>query len=435
MVIRVLALALVVLGCQEILPLADDGADGGPSSTDGFIGGDPGLQAPIPEPKPGCPRDALQVSASVDASFPFTRRAPVPIEYDAPGAARIEFRSPLAGVVEADRAQPSGVAQFDFSTGTDPIFTDTYPFTVLAFDAAGCSASARVDLPIDGDLLIGTRRGAVWFVGNNGAPLRPIALPIEEPSPISALAVRRNPLRVIIGFDHHDGPLPGTAVIELEPGSGDVTEFHAQDIQGADLYPSGSAPKTFALGPTGELWADGVDDAQVHVFHPDGRHARTVQLTDDGGARDSVLGFFADGQLIAGTDGDRELYTVGADDAVRTIVQFESAFTRVRDVARGWPAPSGEPTALSLLWIGNEEFVERHTVLGQAVDRLRVSNLSVQVVTSGDALLTRSSAGGIQAHAIDGSGSANLLNTREFTDAIGEDFINLGAMIKLERED
>jgi hypothetical protein len=88
--------ALVCGGCQEILPLADGGVSGGDGGVqaDGDIAGDPMLLQPIPQPKPGCPADALAVTASLPAEGPraYTRRAPVRIEFSAPGAARVAYR-------------------------------------------------------------------------------------------------------------------------------------------------------------------------------------------------------------------------------------------------------------------------------------------------------------------------------------------------------
>lgn len=430
---RLLGLAVALCGCQTILPLAD-GGDGGIGAPDGGGGGDPGLQAPIPAPKPGCPPAALQVTAAVDAPYPFTRRAPVQIRYDAPGAARVEFRSDLVGEVEADRSLASGTATFSFQTAPQPIWTGAYRFTVLAFDAAGCAASAQVDLPVDGDLLVGTREAGIYYVGTDGRVLGRVALPMDDPSPISALAIREDPLRVLVGFDHADGPLPGPALVEVDTTTGAITPFALEDIQGDPLYPSGERPGNLVWSPDGaRVWADGVADARLHAFHPDGRHDRTVQVTDDSGARDSVLGRFAGDRLFAGTDGTRRLYTLDPSDTARTVIEFEDAFSRVRHLAVGHPTPAGEPTVMTLLWIGNDEVVERHTVLGQAVDQVRVSGLSVQVVTSGDALLTRSTAGGIQVHPLDGGSARSLFVTREFAEATGEDFITLGAMIKLDR--
>ena len=71
-------------------------------------------------------------------------------------------------------------------------------------------------------------------------------------------------------------------------------------------------------------------------------------------------------------------------------------------------------------------------MLGQALESWNVgAGLGTQVLRSGADLLVRSTTGGIQVHRADGT-RESLLTTRDFTTAIGEGIINLGAMIPFE---
>lgn len=430
--VTLLALALLGGGCQDILPLADGDGDGDTldAATDAGVNLD--LRAPIPPPKAGCAPDAVTVSARLlePTGFPATRRDPIPIAFEAAGADRVEFRADLGGRV-FDQTPTSVI--FSFANAPDPIRAGRYSFTVLAFDANGCAGSARVDLDVDGDLLVGTRRGAVWFIGSDGRVLEPVEHGIAEPSSISALAVRHDPLRVLLGFDHadsRDDPTE-TAVVEYNTVSGARVDFALTDVQGDVLYPSGTAPNNFAWSPDGaQVWADGMRDSLLRVFHADGRHDRSVQISDAGGVTRSVLGMFLGDRLYAATLAEDTLFSIEADDQVQARAEIDGFSPQVRHIVRGRPKDD-EETVLVLFWSGNAEQVARFTALGQALETWFVDGLSTQVVPSGADLLVRSTTGGIWVHRPDDT-SGNLLTTREFTAAIGEDFINLGAMIPFE---
>ena len=428
------SLLLASLGCQEILPLADPDGDGDggvqDAATDGGI--NPSLRAPIPPPKPGCASDAVVVSAQLadPKSFAYTRRDSIPIAFEAIGAARIEFRADLGGRVFSET--PTGIT-FSFANAVDPIRTGRYAFTVLAFDANGCAGSARVDMDVDGDLLVGTRRGAVWFVGSDGRVLAPLEHGIEDPSSISALAIRHDPLRVVMGFDHDDTRTDPTKVplIEFNTVTGERLEFSLEDIQGDPLYPSGTSPNVLAWSPDGtRLWADGMRDKLLRVFRTSGLHDDSVEMPGNGGLTRSVLGVFLGDRLYAASHASPTLFSIEADGQIQARAGIDGFSPEIRHIARGWPK-DGEDTVLVLYWTGRIEQVTRYTAAGQMLETWFVDGLSTQLTRSGADFLVRSTTGGIWLHRTDDT-SESLLTTREFTAAIGEDFINLGAMIPFE---
>lgn len=452
MVGRFACLALLCLGCQEILPLADGDdpplTDGGvfldegvqtdgstDGSPDGSAGGDPMLLQPLPPPKPGCPADALTVSARLADGGPraYTRRAPVRIEFEAPGAERIEFRSAIAGNVNRRAAS----VDFSFAVASDPIWTGRYPFTVLAFDANGCAASAQVEIPIDGDLIIGTRRGGLWYVGSHGRVLGAVrfdrsALTIDGTINISALAVRRDPLQVLIGFDlddtRDDLPITAPAIVALNPSTGAVTPFAIEDIQGDAIYPSGTFPYHLIWGSGGQIWADGTRDGALQVFHADGRHDRTVVIPDQNSA--AVLGFADGDRILATSRWADEVYAL-RDDVARPLAQVADN-NEMRSIMPGWPTDQGDATLLVVTWNGNRPtLAQRFTRLGQLVDRRPLGGFSTQIVISGDDLIARSTTGGLQIFDARGE-SESLYDYNVFEDETGEDVINLGAMIRLD---
>ncbi|MGK0359300.1 MAG: hypothetical protein ACI9U2_001602 [Bradymonadia bacterium] len=470
MVRPALIAAFALLGCQDILPLVESTGDG--SMTDGSVftldggtldggtldggtldggtldggtldggtldgdttdgGVDPGLFAPIPPLKPGCPTDALSVTAALADStgFAATRRAAIVIDFEAPGASRVEFRSSVAGRI-VDRTATS--VTFSFSDVPDPIRGGRYAFTVLAFDADGCASSARIDLDVDGDLIIGTRRGAVWFLGSDGRVLAPINHGIADPSSVSALAIRHDPLRIALGFDHPDtaGDPTLAPLIELDLSTGARIEFALEDIQGDPLYPSGTAPYNLVWSPDGtRLWADGMRDSTLRVFHADGRHDRSLRLAEGGAQTRAVLGVFVGDLLYAATFADDVIFSIDDVDEVQVRAQVGGFDPEIRHIIRG--SPNGdEETLLVLHWDGNLQNVTRLTVLGQTLETYNLGGLSTQIIRSGADLIARSTAGNVWVYRADGT-NESLLTSRDFLDDIGEDFINLGALIPFE---